>query len=316
MYLVISKDKEEIRRSLSSLLREVKVPQTTFYPENFSIDAFFQEAETLPFLSQKKAIVVHELDQLPQEGMEAIRRYLERPNQWISLYLTAAELTPQNKLVKLVEKKGRVLRFKDEKPWEKERRLAEWLVEEAQKESVRLSLQVATALVQGVDQQMLRVELDKLICFAFARQEITLDDISMLSTPAHHETLWQLGDALFTHATTRALGIGRVLLEEGITIFLLLGSLRSQFITGIEMLSSAGDAAKKFPYLKGNLLEKKLLMFKKYGKERLNQGALLVFETEVKAKNSSADPSLLLELLIIKLSHDTLSPSQLVGANY
>jgi DNA polymerase III subunit delta len=301
MHLIIGKDKEEVRRALSALLREVETPITSFYPENFSINAFFQEVETLPFLAQRKAVVVHDLDQLPMEGGEAIRRYLEKPNSRVSLYLTAGELAPQSKLAKLAEKTGQVRRFKEEKPWEKEKRLAGWLMEEAKREGVRLSSQTATALVQGVDHQMLQTELDKLICFAFGKQEITLEDISMLSTPVHRETFWQLGEALVTLATPRALTIGKSLLEEGVAIFPLLASLRSQFITGIEILSDAKEAAKKFPYLKGNLLEKKMQMFKKYGKERLQRAVLLIFEAEVKAKNSSADPALLLELLIVKL---------------
>jgi DNA polymerase III subunit delta len=314
MFLLIGKAREEIRRALGELLRDNEAPISSFYSENFSVDHFFQEVETLPFLSQKKVVIIHELDQISEVGVEAIRHYLEKPSPWISLYLIAHELDRQNKLVTLVEKKGKVLRFKEEKPWEKEKRLAEWLMAEAKRENLRLSLQAATALVQGVDHQMLKSELDKLICLAHTRGEITLEDISLLSTPVHHETLWHLGDALFTKATSKALEIGRILLEEGMTIFPLLASLRTQFITGIEILTSPAEAAKKFPYLKGGLLDKKLQMFKKYGKAQLNQGALLIFETEVKAKNSSADPLLLLELLIVKLTHDTLSSPQLALA--
>jgi DNA polymerase III subunit delta len=303
MHLTICKDKEEVRRSLTTFLKEVKDSHISFYPENFSVETFFQEVETLPFLSQKKVVIVHELDQLPEEGIEAIYRYLERPNSWISLYLTAGELAANHRVVKLVEKKGRVFHFKEEKPWEKEKRLAAWLIEEAKSDGVRLPLQAATALVQGVDHQMLKAELDKLICFAGERQEISIEDISLLSTPVHKETLWQLGEAIFTFATKRAFEIGRSLLEEGMAIFPLLASLRSQFTNGIEILSLGREAVKKFPYLKGNLLEKKLEMFKKYGDRRLQQGVLLLFETEVKAKNSSVDPLLLLELLIVKLTY-------------
>lgn len=311
MHLIVSKDKEEIRQTLSSLLQALTLPTIAFYPENFSVDAFVQEVETLPFLSPKKIVIIHELDQLPEEGREAILRYAEKPSHWIDLFLTALELPSQSKLSKLIEKQGKVLRFKEEKPWEKEKRLAEWVTEEAKKMHARLSPQAARALVQSVDHPSLKCELDKLICFAYGRPEITVEDISLICTPMHHETLWQLGDALFMLATTRALEIGRALLEEGMAIFPLLASLRSQFTTGMNILSAGSEAAKQFPYLKGNLLEKKLTLFKKYGKERLRRGILQIFETEVKAKNSSVDPPLLLEILIIKLTHDFIPTPQL-----
>lgn len=305
MHLIVGKDSEEVRRALANLLREQEAPVTSLYSENFTVDGFCQEVETPPFLSKKKSVVVHGVDQLTEEGREALRRYLERPSPWISLYLTAEALTPQSKIAKLVEKGGKVLRFKEEKPWEKEKRLADWLVQEAQREGIRLTLQTATRLVQGIDAQMLRTELDKLICFVGERKEITPEDISLISTPAPHETLWQLGDALFACETAKALTIGKILLNEGMAIFPLLANVRSQCTTGVGILEAAqqGEVAQKYPYLKGQLLDKKLKVLKKYGRERLQRAMLLIFETEVKAKNSAADPSLLLEILIVKLTH-------------
>lgn len=274
-----------------------------FSPENFTRDLFFQEVETRPFLSQKIGILVQDLDQLPEEGREALCHYLENPNEWITLYLTAGHLAPQSKVVKLVDKRGSVHRLKEEKPWEKERHVADWLIAEAKRENVHLSLQTATTLARQVDPMMLEQELEKLICFVGNKREITLEDISLLTTRMHDETLWGLGDALLAREVPRALTIGSTLLEEGMAIFPLLAHLRSQFSTSIEILHAAeeGELPQKFPYLKGKLLEKKLERLKKYGRESLQQGVLKIFEAEIEAKNSSVDPSLLLELLIVKL---------------
>lgn len=302
MHLIISKDKEEIRRALASLLKHKEGALVSFYPENFSTQTFLQEVETLPFLSQHKKVVVHEIEQLDEEAKEAICHFIEHPNRWISLYLTALSLSAQSKLAKLMEKRGKVRRFREEKPWEKEKRLAEWLVHEAKGEGVKLSLQAATALAKGVDHQMLNSEIEKLICYVGEKKEITLDAIRAVSIPIHHETLWQLGDAIFARQTASALTIGKILLQEGMTIFPLLANLRSQFQTGIEIVQDRAP-----PYLKGRLLEKKQGILKNYGMQRLQQGLLLLFETEIQAKSSTIEPSLLLEILLAKLTHDTLS---------
>ncbi len=304
MHLIVGKDSEEVRQALAGLLREQNAPITNLYPENFTVDLFYQEVETPPFLSKNKSVVVYGVDLLSEEGREAVRRYLEKPTPWVSLYLTAETLTPQSKIAKLIEKAGKVLRLKEEKAWEKEKRLAGWLVGEAKREGVRLSLQAATGLVQGSDPQMLRSELDKLICFVAERKEITQEDISLIATPAPHQTIWQLGDALFACDTARALTSGKILIEEGMAIFPLLASVRSQCATGIGILDAAerGEVSQKYPYLKGQMLEKKLRVLKNYGKERLQKAMVLVFETEVKAKNSATDPALLLEILTVKLT--------------
>lgn len=305
MHLIVGKDSEEVRQALAALLRDQKAPTIHLYPENFTVDLFCQEVETPPFLSKSKSVVVHGVDLLAEEGRDAVRRYLEKPSPWASLYLTAEVLTPQSKIAKLVEKGGKVLRFKEEKAWEKEKRLGCWLVQEAQREGVRLSLQVATGLVQGSEPQMLRSELDKLICFVGERKEITQQDIALISTPAPHQTVWQLGDALFDCNTSGALTSGKILMEEGMAIFPLLASVRSQCATGIGILEAAevGEVSQKYPYLKGQMLEKKLRILKKYGKERLQKAMVLIFETEIKAKNSAIGPALLLEILTVKLTH-------------
>ncbi len=307
MHLLIGKDKEEIKRALDPLLREVKVPLISFYPENFSIKDFLQETETRPFLAPEKAVIVHEIDALSKEDLEKITHYLKKPSPWVTLFLTADELSPQSKLVKAVENGGKLIRFKEEKPWEKEKRLGSWLIEEAKREKKHLSSQAAHALVQGVDHQTLRLELDKLITYCAEKPEITLEDISLLSTPAHHENQWQLMDALFAKTPKQALEIGRILLEEGMNLLMLLALMRTQFMNGMEILSLGREASQKFPYLKGNLLEKKLTSLSKYGKRGLQNGILLIFDTEIKAKNSAVDPNLLLEILIVKLCHDIIS---------
>jgi DNA polymerase III subunit delta len=310
MYLIVGKDEEEVRRVLAGMLRDEKAPLIRFDPENFTIDAFRQEVETPPFLSKNKGVVIQGVDELAEEGCEAVRHYLEKPSAWIALYLTAAVLPPQSKIAKLIEKGGKILRFAEEKPWEKEKRLAAWLMQEAEREGVRLALAPALRLIQSTDSRMLRSELDKLICFVANSKQITVEDIALISTPAHHETLWQLGDALFACDVTQALSTAKGLLDEGMTIFPLLANLRTQCTTGVGILKAAqqGEVAQKYPYLKGALLEKKLKILKKYSAECLEQAILLIFETEIKAKNSGPDPMLLLEVLIVKLTHlnDTL----------
>lgn len=302
MHLIISSDNEERRRALWSLLEKSKAPIFTFTPENFTSEAFRQEVETFPSLSKEKQVIVHGIDQLKKEQQEAVLNYVQRPCPWILLYLTAYQFSSQSKLVKSIEKGGRVFRYRDEKPWEREKRLANWLICEAAKSGISCSLEVATALIKAVDSEMLGSELEKLICFVGDRTEITLEDINLISISIHHETLWQLGDALLASKRVEAFKIGHVLLQEGLAIFLLLAGLRSQFKTGTEILDAVkkGCLDQKFPYLKGNLREKKLNLLQQFGAARLQKGILEIFEAEIRAKNG-AEPQLLLDLLIAKL---------------
>lgn len=310
MVLIISKDPEERRRALDNALKKEAAPIVIFEHDQF--DAFLQEIETLPFLSKEKAVVLRDVDQLIKEFLEKLTAYVEKPNRWISLYLTAAALPSQSKLVKSCKQ---VVRIQEEKPWEKEKRLVEWVVEEAAAAGVVLGAEPARVFVKAVDSQFLKQELEKLICYAGEKREITLDSIHTICTPIHHETLWQLGDAVFARETSAALCIGQTLLEDGMSLFPLIAHLRTQFHTTLKILSlyqQEGKAAvsKAYPFLKGGLLERKLAAANGYGFDRLKRGLVHLFEIEIKAKNSAIDPALLLEILLVKVSHDSFSTAE------
>jgi len=310
MVLIIAKDPEERRRALENSLKNEKAPRVFFDAEQF--DAFLQEIETLPFLSKSKAVVLQEIDQLGKEALDQLRAYVEKPNQWISLYLTAASLSAQSKLVKSIKQ---VIRIKEEKAWEKEKRLVGWVVEEAAASGIVMTVPTAQAFVKAVDSQLLKQELEKLICYVGEKHEISLDAIRAISTPIHHETLWQLGEAIFSRQSPLAIRIGKTLLDDGMALFPLVAHLRTQFHTTYKILTAFQQegklaVSKAFPYLRGGLLDKKVAAAQAYGVVRLKQGLVHLFETELKAKNSAIQPALLLEILLVKVTHDSFSTAE------
>ncbi|MCH9627167.1 MAG: hypothetical protein S4CHLAM2_08020 [Chlamydiales bacterium] len=306
MILIIAKDPQERQRALNGALKQEERAPLLFDAEHFN--AFFQELETLPFLSGSKVVVMQLIDQLDKRQTEQLIAYLDKPNPWIVLYLTAVALPANSKLVKRADQ---VMRVKEEKVWEKEKRLASWAVEEAAASGVVMTLPCAQAFVKAVDAQFLQSELEKLICFVGNTRSITLEAIQVISSPIHHETLWQLGDAVFSTDAGASLQIGRILLEDGMALFPLLAHLRTQFHTTQKILSALQMGGKPavteaFPYLKGGLLDKKVALAQKYGISRLKQGLVFIYETELKAKNSAIDSELLLEMLLVKLTQSEL----------
>lgn len=308
--LIIMKEGEERAQALRIALQVVQRPSVSFYPDTFSLKDFLQEVHTFPLLAPNKVVVLYDIDQLNNEALESIYSYATNPSSWITLLMTAASLN--SKLVKEVEKNGTLLRCKEEKPWEKEKRLAEWVIQEAANAGVRINLTLAQMFVKSVEASCLKNELEKLICFAGEKREITQEAIKKLSSFTSHETLWQLGDAIFESSFSKAAATGRALLEGGMVLIPLIAHLRGQINTGMQILQAyqnggSGAVTASFPYLKGGLLEKKLNLLRSYGSFRMQKAMIHLFEVEVRAKNSAADPHLLLEILVAKLTNDTLS---------
>lgn len=297
------KEEGERRRALEAILKILSTP-TIFSPDSFSSQAFLQEVETVPFLVKHKILIIKEIDQLKSEDLKVLEAYIEHPNSWISLFFTAAAVSP--KFVKAIEKQGSHLLLKEEKPWEKEKRLSDWLMHVAAESGVALSSQAAQMLLKSVASDQLSQELEKLICYVGERKKIGVEDIKAVCCAVSHETLWQLGDAIFQFQTARSQEIAKELLEEESSFFPMIANLKGQFQTSLKILTTFQEKGKEgiaqaFPYLKGALLDKKLKICQSYGRERFEKGLLELFETELKAKNSSVNPELLLELLLAKL---------------
>ncbi len=281
-------------------------PTKCYDKETFSSERFLEEIETRPLLSDKIILHVKEIDKLRASDLNTLLVYLKRPNPWALLLLTASQLSRGSKLAKAVEQRGVVLWLEEKKT---EKNLADWLIHQAAIAGVAFPVSEADVLVKslGYEQDMLQNELEKLICYVGKRRKITAEDISKISCKKHLETLWKLGDAIFSLDNATAWRVGRSLMEEGMVFFPLLASMRTQIRTGLEILSQhlqgGGSAVTKaFPYLKGWLLEKKLKMLRRYGKERLQRALIVLFETEIQAKNSATDHALLLQILLTRLT--------------
>ena len=281
-------------------------PSAHFNKENFTRERFTQEVETLPLLTKKVVVHVRDLEQIKANDLNTLLVYVKKPNPWVHLLLSSAQLPLNSKLAKAVDESGVILRLEEKGV---ENALADWLTHEAAASGVALPLSAATLLVKstGTKCEILKLELEKLICFVGKKAMITPQDIETVVTAVPHETMWRLGDAILSSNGSLAWKIGRELMDAGLAFFPLMASLRTQMRNGVGILllhHEGGEAAvtRGFPYLKGCILNKTISSLRGYGISRLRKGLVILFETELKAKNSAVDPILLLQLLLSKLT--------------
>jgi DNA polymerase-3 subunit delta len=317
VYMILGKDGGDRRLALDTLIAALRraQPQEELALRSFQGDAMkaadlARELDTFSFFSPKEIVVVHDADALKKETAEMLTRYFQKTNPRQTLILAASALLHTTNFYKQAEKTGVVLEFAEEKPWEREKSLAEWAAQAAAAQGKRLPPRTAEALVKhvGLDRATLTQELDKAICFCGERPEITPQDILTICTPGFSSNEWQLGEAIMRLDPSAALQILRELLLEGTPIFSLLRQLRSQLQTGCQtawILAGGGGAdgvAREFPYLKGRLLDQKVQLAQTYGLSRFKKGLQLIDEAEIAAKNGMDDHALLADLTIIKLT--------------
>ncbi|MCH9609033.1 MAG: hypothetical protein S4CHLAM45_09180 [Chlamydiales bacterium] len=301
--LIISEDAQEREELLSTYFKGDEVLRLN--EEHFS--QFGQEVETVPMFVKRHAVHLSHVEKLKKEEIKKILSYLKQPNERVALCLTATNST--DSLIKAIDKVGVVFQLPKEKPWEKERRIAESLSRTASLSGVVFPTSVAIDFVKafGTDKTLLCQELEKIICYVGEKKEVTHRAIQAVSIPLPQQTIWQLSDAIFALDFKEAHSAMRGLLEEGLTIFPILGSLRTQGETALKTLTllekeGPGGVQKAFPYLKGKLLERKLMSCRRFGRKRLINFRKLLFLAEVEARNTQHSPTFILEKFIAKVT--------------
>lgn len=316
LYVVLAKDGFDIKIAVDLLIHHLlpekdrEISLCIFDGLNLTADDLLAEIQVFSFLSQKKVIWIQQFDKLKKNIVELLEnQFLSLPRSTY-LILTGSALTKTLSFYKKIEKAGVILELVELKPWEKEKKLIEWLSKKALEVRKVMSYQVCQVLVKytGSNQTLLSNEFEKLLCLVGDRGEITLQDINAVCVSFNADTLWQLGEVIFRRDVAPALRICRNLLLEGQAFLPLLRQLRSQFQTHYQVsliLARGGtseEIQQEFPYMKGSILERHIQLTQLYGKSKFRQGLLTIDQIEMKAKNSQITEELLADLLIFNLT--------------
>ena len=316
-YLVVAKEhfdrKTAVERFLFHLLKGQKNSELCtkiFEGDALNIDDVIAEMNSISFFTERMAIVINQADKLKKAALQAIEEYLNKPTKGIYLILSATSLTSTTNFYKKIEKIGIILDVPQEKSWEKEKTLSDWVGGAVAAAGKQIDQSVSQFLVKqiGSDQMVLQQEVEKLLCYIGERKMITLADVSAVSCSVNIETVFQLGEAIFRRDAKNALGICKALIADGTVLIVLLKQLRTQFQTDYQVCSilaqggTSREVAVQFPYMKGFILDRHIQAAQNYGAQRFKKGIICIDDMDVKAKNSSVDPEALAELLMVQLT--------------
>lgn len=316
VYLIMGKElvecteaAEKLQHALLPIKGAQQLDRRSFDGSQIVKKDLLTEIHSIDFLTDKRVIWIQQADKLKKELTEVIEHYLDHPNPSLYLLLTASTLTKTTHFYKKIEKTGVVLEFAELKPWEKEKKLIEWVSKQSTLARKVIPYQVCQYLVKHshCDQGLVKQELEKLLCFVGEKKEITLQEVMAICTNTQVETIWLLGEAIFRRDPSTAIQIARGLLESGQSFFPLVRNLRTQVQTHYQICTllalgkQASDVTQEFPYMKGQILERHLQFARQHGLEKFRTSLLTIDAIELQAKNSQVDEIFLLDLLIAKL---------------
>lgn len=201
------------------------------------LDVIIDEAETPPFLVERKILLIRDVVLFAsgkesaklEHRPERLTAYMAQPLETsVLVFLVPNEkLDERKKLVKSVKNYDAAVRFS---PLQAEE-LVQWIVRRAEKQGRQMSPDAAEALLRrvGADMRTLAAETDKLCLHAGPDGAVTSEAVEQLVAAAVEQNVFRLTEELAALRTEQALGLYHDLLRQKEEPIKLMGLLVRQF---------------------------------------------------------------------------------------
>ncbi|MEK7561662.1 MAG: DNA polymerase III subunit delta, partial [Patescibacteria group bacterium] len=170
-----------------------------FDGEENEAQAITEGLQSLPFLAQKKLVVVRS-GGANKEFVEVTEQIISSIGDTTDVIFLEPQIDKRTAYFKVLKTKTQFEEFNELDP----QSLTKWLVEETKTEGGQLNLSDANYLVErvGTNQNLLSSELNKLLIY---KSEITRQNIDLLTEPTPQSKVFDLLDAAFAGRKEQAL---------------------------------------------------------------------------------------------------------------
>ncbi|GAB6100236.1 DNA polymerase III subunit delta [Halanaerocella petrolearia] len=277
--------------------------------ENNLVGQLVNAAETLPFMTDKRIVVVHTYDLFTKQVKDINLLYNlldDFPETTILLFVSYKKPDKRLKLYKKVNKIGEILEFRSLKY----KKLDRWIKKRVQQEGYQIKFKAIKLLEEAFnnDLQRLQSELEKIITFVGDKNTITKSDVAAVISRdwlVKDNIIFDFVDAIGHQNTSLALELLNNILEEGTEPKQILGMIARQIrlMLQTKLLSQQGLTVKEIakelnqhPYP----IEKCLKQSRNFSVSSLEEALERLAETDYKLV-TGADQEFELELLVIDL---------------
>ena len=192
--------------------------------------AIIAACETLPFLADKRLVIVREHPALTgrSDADEKLLSYIPNvPESAVLVFLCRGKADARKKLYTAIKKAGGIVSFAPLTDAE----LNAWVVKAFAGLGKSVSPQTASVLTftVGSDTALLRREIDKLAALAGDRDSVTEEDVHAVATRSIECTVFEMVDAVVAGQQGKAFGLLRDMLTAGSDRLGILAMLLRQF---------------------------------------------------------------------------------------
>lgn len=295
-----SYEPELARRAIERLTAKYVDPSvkdlcfTAYDADEADLSEIASTAETLPFLSPRRVIVVRDADVFQTESAgKPLVRYLENPCPTTILILVAPGIDRRSKLARICEKAGTIV----ECPELTKEEACEWVVSEVSSRGKSIAPPAAKRLVErsGIRLSDLSNAATLVCTYTGDVKEIGEEDVLAACADVAEEEVWELTKAIADGDGNRALRACRKLLDLGKSEFEILGSINWMLKTAYAVASKTGSIPPWQAKRVGSLA-------RRFGTDTLRRAFVECLKVDVQFRSTGVDRTLALELLVVKFA--------------
>ncbi len=317
VYLIVGEESffvDETIRKFKTAFPEEEMELLTFDLEEQPIDFVIDEADTIPFFTERKMIIAKNASFLKatEKGKEKINHDLKRLENWlahpsdtaVTIFIAPYEkLDERKKVTKLMKEKSVLLNAVTPQNHD----LTTWIKSEASANGKKISATAIDKLVEMVGGNMLqlRQEIEKLSLYLGDEQEIRVSLVEDLVAKTLEHDAFKMLNAFLEHRTKEALEIYHDLLRQKEEPIKLVGLLASNIraMSNIFFLQQKGYHPQQIAkQLKMHPYRVKLIteQHNRPSNERLMQALYKLAEIDLQLKSVSGNRERYLELFLLK----------------
>lgn len=289
-YLVAMADDFERAKALNEVLGYFQPEPTRLNCDKSALADCMNAMQSMSLFGESM-VVIDGIEKLSKKEIQTFTDSLGSASGFVLI----GSRSKLSSLFALVEKEGVILDLLDEKPWDKEKRLAEILIERATLSGKRLLPDAAHLLFErlSLDPALLESEIDKLICYVGDLPTITKEDISSISALSQSSTLWSQAEEMVWEGA-------EILPVDSTSFHGLIPALRSQLHIGlslatlIEEKKPSEEWSRYLPKLWPKTLEKRSSQAARLGASYFRKKLEKLFEIELLSRSNSTQYTALL----------------------
>ncbi|MBW2038925.1 MAG: DNA polymerase III subunit delta [Deltaproteobacteria bacterium] len=308
-YLLYGDEGYLIEKAVGEILATLLPPQfrelnfKSCYAEEAPSQEVIGACNTLPFLAQRRVVLVKDANKYSQHELEAFFPYLKSPSPTTSLIFIAEGMATG--FLNLREVKEGLFHLR--RPPQGE--IPHWIRKIARELGKEISPEASEYLqeVIGRDLQGIQNELSKVSLYVGDKGRIELGDVEGVVSELKVTSIFELTKAIGERDTKRALlSLGKIW-ESGEHHLKILGMIARQFrhllMTKEVLAEGAGEKEirKRLGVSNPYYLRELSVQARSFSTENLQSTLLNLWETDMNLKRSSLSRRLLLEGLVIRL---------------